>query len=730
MAGLSQTELARASGMSIRALRDLERERASAPQARSTELLATALRLSPDERKSFLSLARRARRRSVPDAASGVTTLHGLPSVPELFGRNAELDQLSREAETGGVVVISGPPGVGKTSLAATAVDRLASRFPDGCLAIDLRGVDDQPLTTGAALERFLTALGVQSNRIPADEYERGAMFRTLIHDRRMLVVLDNAANESQVRPLLGTGAQGLTIITCRRALAGLESARWLPLEVLVAGASVAMISSIVGATAEWNEPEAMTELVELCGNLPLAVRIIGNRLASGTRSVAAIVQQMRDERSRLDSLTVDDLQLRSAFTISFEKLPAQAQAVFRRLALIPGADFDDEFAALVCGLRVDQVGLVLDDLVEASFLTVTSVSNRLKFHDLIRIFARERLAAEEPADIRDQLRNSLYHHVLDRGVAAGKLFFADVRDVPADSPFRSLEEAHSWLVQEATTWFPVLQTAASLGWHREVLDFSWYVQRYAQSREVEHDWLAVHSAGLEAARALRSQDEVVDSLNQVGWLQSFITHDHELAFATLSSAIEIAEENGYHRGVMVANCASGLVLLNLGRVPEALERNRIAYEMSASYDFFGFRSWMAVSYGAALLAVGMLEEALAVHRSMLAELEDRVGETNPDMERKARVLLLASVGDCLSGLQRWDEAARSYQAARSAQPDDQAAVFRSEAELALTEGIAWRHAGDFVQARECLTNALELFTGPASGADRDRAKAELDLLD
>lgn len=110
--------------------------------------------------------------------------LYGLPSVPELFGRDAELRQLSREAETGRVVVITGPPGVGKTSLAATAVDRLASRFPDGCLAIDLRGVDDRPVTTGAALERLLAALGVQASRIPADEYERGAMFRTLLRDR------------------------------------------------------------------------------------------------------------------------------------------------------------------------------------------------------------------------------------------------------------------------------------------------------------------------------------------------------------------------------------------------------------------------------------------------------------------------------------------------------------------------------------------------------------------
>nr|WP_267463852.1 NB-ARC domain-containing protein [Actinokineospora alba] len=713
--------------MSVRALRDLEHGRASAPQARSTELLAEALRLAAAERESFLLLGKEGRRRS--GHAAGQTLLYGLPAVPELIGREAELRQLSQEATTGGVVVIIGPPGVGKTSLAVTAAGRLASRFPDGCLAINLRGVDDRPVTTGAALEQLLAALGIQPSRIPADQNERADLFRTLLRDRRVLVVLDNAANESQVRPLLATGAHSLTIVTCRRALAGLESARWLPLDVLLAENSVDMIASIVGEAVVREEPEATGELVALCGNLPLAVRIVGNRLANRRRSVAAVVQQMRDERLRLDSLTAGDLQLRSAFEVSFQRLSPPAQLVFRRLALIAGADFDDEFAAVACGLPVDEIGLALDELVEASLLAITSVSNRLQFHDLIRIFARERLAAEEPEDVRHRLRDEFYSYVLGRGVAAGKLFFADVREVPADNPFRSLEQARTWLVQEATTWFPVHQEAAALGWHREVLDFSFYAQRYVQSRELEHDWLAVHSAGLKAARALGLRDKEVDSLTQVGWLQSFVAGEHELAFATLCTAVEIAETDSYHSGLMVARCAKGLVLLRLGRVAEALELNRLAYEMSADYDFFALRSWMAVSYGAALFAVGRLEESLAVYQSLLAELTSREGETNRDMETKARVLMLSKAGDCLAGLQRWQEAALSYRAARSAQPDDQVAVYVSEAELALSEGVAWRNAGKLDTARACLEHALELFTGPATGADRERTEAELALL-
>ncbi|WP_369808922.1 AAA family ATPase, partial [Nocardia sp. NRRL S-836] len=159
-----------------------------------------------------------------------------------LVGRRQELLRLSREAETGGVVVIAGPPGVGKTSLAVAAADGLVSSFPDGCLALDLRGVDDRPVSSAAALERMLTSLDVSPGRMPTTVEERSSLFRKVVRDRRVLVVLDNAHDEGQIRPLLAMTEGSLTIVTCRRVLAGLESARWLLLDTLTQDGAVELV--------------------------------------------------------------------------------------------------------------------------------------------------------------------------------------------------------------------------------------------------------------------------------------------------------------------------------------------------------------------------------------------------------------------------------------------------------------------------------------------------------
>lgn len=329
--------------MSIRALRDLENGRATAPQERSAGLLASALGLTGDERVSFLVLAKEGRRRCnrVEDRAS----LHALPAVSHLVGRERELRWLSGEAEAGGTVVLAGPPGVGKTTLAVMTAHRLSEQFPDGCLAIDLRGVDDRTMSPHAALERLLTWLGVPASRIPRSEGERVSLYRALLRDRRVLVLLDDALDEAQVEPLLGNGEHSLTIVTCRRALLNLESARRLSLDVLIAADAVRLVESIVGEDLVRQETEGAEELVSLCGNLPLAVRLVGNRLATRGLSIPYLVRQLHDERLRLDALSAGDLNLRSVLEVSFRRLSPRARSVFRRLALIPGADFDDDLA-------------------------------------------------------------------------------------------------------------------------------------------------------------------------------------------------------------------------------------------------------------------------------------------------------------------------------------------------------------------------------------------------
>ncbi|MEU7476464.1 NB-ARC domain-containing protein [Lentzea sp. NPDC042327] len=731
-AGLSQRELALASGLSVRALRELEHGRAAAAQEKSTELLATALGLTGDERESFLLLAREGRRRS---SASGTRTmLYGLPAVPALVGRDDELGRLSRAARAGGTTVVAGPPGVGKTSLAVTAADRLKGHFPDGCLAIDLRGVDDQPVQPGFALERMLTALGVPAGRVPPGEAARSSLFRTLMRDRRTLVLLDNAADEAQVLPLLAGADRSFTIITCRRSLpdldlADLDPVQRLVLDVLPEQGAVDLLTTIVGEDVVLADPAAAREVVDLCGNLPLAVRIVGNRLATRRHwSLSYLAGQLRDEHRRLDSLAAGDLRLRPAFELSLRRLSPAAQEVFRRLALIPGAHFSEELAAVVTGVSAQEVEAQLDELVEASLLTVTAARMRLQFHDLVRLFAGERLAAQEPEDVRDQLQDALLTHVLRKTTAAARLFLATVADVPPDSPFGSQEEAREWLEQESTNWLLVLHRATEAHRYREVVDCTWSLYNYAHGRYAGHDWTDVFELGVRAARQLGDQKAEADLLTQWGAAFQWGHGDSERALSTMFEALTLAEEIGHHQGAMVAHSALGWPLVFAGRPEEALRHAELAFEMSEPYDFFETRFWMQLGCGGLRLATGHFAEALAVLAPLLVEASERIGETNQEVAGKTVVLVRMNIGDCLAGLGRWAEAAEHYHEVVRLLGTDRP-TYRSRVELLVCEGTAWRQAGDFKRARECLTRALDLCDDPADRGDRAPVEAELALL-
>lgn len=724
--GWSQAKLAAASGMSVRALRDLENGRAAAPQERSAELLASALGLTGDERVSFLVLAKEGRRRCnrVEDRAS----LHALPAVSHLVGRERELRWLSGEAEAGGTVVLAGPPGVGKTTLAVTAAHRLSEQFPDGCLAIDLRGVDDRPMSPHAALERLLTWLGVPASRVPRSEGERVSLYRALLRDRWVLVLLDDALDEAQVEPLLGNGEHSLTIVTCRRALLNLESARRLSLDVLIAADAVRLVESILGQDVVRQEPEGAEELVSLCGNLPLAVRLVGNRLATRGLSIPYLVRQLHDERLRLDALSAGDLNLRSVLEVSFRRLSPRARSVFRRLALIPGADFDDDLAAVVAGVPVEEVARSLDELVEMSLLSTTTSPERLRFHNLLLLFARERLAADEPEHVRHRLRDALHSYVFERGRAAAEVFYAETRDVSPDNPFPSREEAGEWLRRESETWTAVHREALRLGRYREVYDFAWSLSGNLVTGELVNRWDETFEVGLRAARALGDRGAEANMLGALGWSLSMSAGDDEGALATLRAASDLAAEIGHSGTFVVAYASTGLVLTRLGRVREALEHVEHARRLLPGHDFLRTRMWVVAAAAGVLAAAGRFEEALEVNGELLAEIERRRDEASAAFVKKVEILLRAEVADCLAGLGRWAEAARTYSAVRR-ESCSTPVGYRTAAGVALAEGRAWRMAGEPERARTCFAHAREMLAGPTDGVERERAETELALL-
>lgn len=727
-ARLTQADLAEASGMSVRALRDLERGRAQAAQRRSAAALADAMRLTGDERERFLAEAREGRRRA-PKVGEDDLSCRLPPAVPDLLGRDAELSRLWDAATAGspsGVVLsIIGHPGVGKTTLAVAAAHALRDRFPDGCFAVDLRGMDEQPVTSRAALEQLLRAFGVAAQQIPAAGAEQQHLFRSLLTGRRVLVLLDNAADEAQVRPLLAASPGCLTLITCRRALAGLEAGRWVWLEPLAAAGATDLLATIVGADRVGAEPEATAELVALCGNLPLAVRIAGNRLATRPHwSIAYLVTQLRDVNTRLSSLAAGDLQVRSAFEMSYRRLSPAARLVFRRLAAIPGADFAAALAARAAGMTEDDVRAYLDELADANLVQAAATPGRYRFHDLIRIFAGERLDAEEKPEDRDALADATLSHLLDTAVAAARLFSPDAL---GPEPFRARRDAAAWLDTEASNWLAAQRLAAQAGRHREVLELARAMHWYANGRTQQRPWDEIFALGLAAARALGSRRDEAVMLDFVGWAHCFCQADDEGGLVAHQAALHIAVEIGDQREQAWALAHLAAVLTRLGRLPEALEHARRGVDLAREMNFWLGQGTIRNTLGAILRVHGRADEALAVHRGVLVDVEARYGEANPDARRFFHSWTLLNIGLALNEAGRWQRAASTFREARSL--FRQGGFWLEEAQAAFHEARARREVGQHAFAGVCLEMALTAFTGVHLRWQRARTLAELSTL-
>ncbi|MFD0149441.1 hypothetical protein ACWGQ4_00245 [Streptomyces sp. NPDC055721] len=374
--------------------------------------LADALALTGAPRAQFAGLARDGRSRN---RRTGPGDLCALPrSAADFTGRTAELVWVSelvyeQSAPGVGVVgVVTGSAGVGKTTLAVRAAHALRPSHPDGVLFLDLLGMSRHPLPVGDALRLLLGALGVPEQRIPGDVPGRAAQYRSALRDKRVLVVLDDASTEEQVRPLLPGGGAGSVLITGRRLLAGLEGVRRLVLGPLALRESVAMLTGILGAHMASDGEPAHIRLAELCGGLPLALRIIGNRLVSRPGwDAAELAGRLEREDRRLDQLQAGDLKIAHAFAMSYEQLADSSRRMFRRLAAVPAADFDASLAAVAGGVPVEEAWDALDSLVDLGLLHDTD-AGRYRFHDLVRLFARERLREEEATAEREALTGRL----------------------------------------------------------------------------------------------------------------------------------------------------------------------------------------------------------------------------------------------------------------------------------------------------------------------------------
>ncbi|MFI6318868.1 BTAD domain-containing putative transcriptional regulator [Nonomuraea sp. NPDC050556] len=381
-----------------------------------------------------------------PEAAPSRIAPAELPPSPGTFvGRSAEVRRLVEQRAR--VVAIDGSGGIGKTALAVHAAHLLADRFPDGQLYVNLHGFTSgvSPLAPAEVLGRFLRSLGVPDAEVPADLDEAANRFRSLTRARRILIVLDNAADVAQLRPLLPSGRECAVIVTSRRVLGALDGAARLHLGTLDDGAAMSLLAggALIGA-----EPEAARQIVRRCAGLPLALRVVAARLAShpgGTLS--ALARSLDDAHHRLDELEHDDLAVKASFSASLQHLQPFDARLFATLGLLNAYTFTPGLAAALCGAARREVDGAFARLAEARLLDAVA-PGRYGMHDLHLLYARD-LASGLPAGEREAALSRAVHWYLATCRTVRALMGFRVDPVETESPGLPVEDA-----AEAIAWF------------------------------------------------------------------------------------------------------------------------------------------------------------------------------------------------------------------------------------------------------------------------------------
>lgn len=764
-AGLSQEELAQTAWISVRGLSDLERSRSRGPQRRTVLALADALRLDDAGARKLERLASLGRHRPavrdpgapgtaskpdpVPAPQQAVHHTLALPrDLSDFTARGPALDRLLTLVEDldpahPPVAVVCGQPGLGKTSFAVHAAHTLAPHFPDGQYALDLRGMDPRPVDPRDALARLLHALGVPDSTLPADAEDRAGLLRSVLSTRRVLLLLDNAADEDQVRPLLPGHSASLTLVTSRHTLAGLEAVHRTELGLLRREEAVELLTRIIGSARVRQEPQAARDLADLCGHLPLAVRIAAQRLAARPgEAIAKVVAQLAAHERRLDTLEAGSLRVRAAFALSYRQLDPPARTVFRRSALADGPDFGPETTALLAGLSLREAGRYAHELTDAGLLQPHPTAERYRFHDLLALFAAEQLAEEdEPAHLV-AVQERADEWMVRRATAAARLFATDhpprtpAPDAaragdpdPATAP-TGLEAAHSWLTAERAQWLAALRRTQASGHHQQVVDAAEAMHWFSDRTLHWELWPEVFQRAVGSARALGSRLDEAVHLNYLAWAHSVCLHDHPAALTTARAALTVAREIGDPLQTGWALHYAAAALSGLGRTGEAITHLHAAAEHLK--DRTCTQSRLAElstlnTLGRQLRQVGRAEEALSIHRRSEALCTVAVPGTSPELTDLYRASARQHIGNDLAALRRWEEAEGHLRHAVARFEAARMPAWSEPARLDL--GIVLRHLARRTEAHETLTAALAALTG-LNNPRQVEAAAELRALD
>ena len=604
----------------------------------------------------------------VPPVASQVPTQvpAQIPARAGHFtGRAAELSDLD-DALTGEeppIVVISGPAGMGKTSLAVQWAAGIAARFPDGHLFLDLRGHDpDHAVTAEQALAHLLRGLDVPEDRIPAGESARSALYRTLLHTRRCVVLVDDAGTVDHVLPLVPGSDTSVLVVTSRRSLTGLvarHAVRHIVLDALDDASSVALLGKVLGKARVASEPEATARLAHVCAGMPLALRIAAARLVGlPTRSVAELVDELSG--ARLEGLALEgDLRTVAAVLASaYRPLSPVAARLLRLLATVPAPTVSGHLGAALADVPVATIRATLGEL-SGAHLVIGAGEDRYRFHDLIREFARDRAAVEEPEP--DAVAGRLLDWYLFVADEANRLVNPD-RDAVKPLfrfplpplPFAAgRHEATAFLESERDGFLPVIQYAREQGmstaaWHLVYLLASFYEMSGHWTERVE-----LCRAGLDAARDAGDRAGEAEMLRALGvayYMTRRLTEAVETNLTALGGVRDIGDLAG--EGHVLNNLANAYA--DLRRFEEAEPAFREAAERATAA---GNRIGVGLSQrnlGYALVRMGRAQESLAPLASALAIFDD-IGNV------RLRAGTLDTLGEARRDLGRHADALRDF---------------------------------------------------------------------
>ena len=657
-------------------------------------------------------------------------------NVVGFCGRTAEIAALDAvlpahdSQPSSKVVVLSGMAGVGKTALAVHWAHRVAARFADGQLYVDLRGFDPggSVMPSGDAVRGFLDALGVAAHRVPTDAGSQAALYRSVLAGKRILVVLDNARDADQVRPLLPGTPGCLVVVTSRNEMPGLlatTGAHPLTVDLLTAAESRQLLACRIGADRLDIDSDATDEMIARCGRLPLALAIAAARAASRPDfTLAALAGQLRDNRNRLDAFTAGDpaTDVRAVFSWSYLALGSPAARLFRLLGLHPGPSIGVSTAASLAGVPPESTRALLAGLTRAH-LIAEPTPDRYVLHDLLHAYATEQARRHDCDDTRRAAVHRMLDHYLHTAHTAALLLNPrrpSIIDMPppADvtiAPLSDQNKAAAWLTTERPALLAAVRQASDIGLDTHAWRIAWTLTDFLDQREHWDDLAAAHDAAL--AAAVRLADVAGQAYAHRG-LSSAHTQRGRYGEADvhLQRALELFSTLGDH-------IASADTLLDLsylferqGRNDEALDGAQAALALLATIERPTERARALNNVGWYCTLLGRHQDALTYCRQAL-DLYKELGDCS------GQAATLDSLGHAHYHLAHHEQAVECRQLALDLCRNS--GNIHLEASLLIRLGETHDAAGDRRAAHDAWRHAADLLDA-IGHPDADTARTKL----